>query len=70
MLDQGVRTEQSGDFVDFWLAGTEARGQFQCADCGYGVSVQTKLPSCPMCGGEAWEPSPTSPFSRPWTSPL
>lgn len=64
MLDQGVRQERDGDFVDFWETGSEARGQFACADCGYGVSVQTRLPSCPMCGGRSWEQSPASPFSR------
>ena len=60
MLDQGVRAAESGDYVEFWQAGSEAHGEFLCADCGYGVSVQARLPACPMCGGSAWEPSPTS----------
>ena len=68
MLDQGVRTEAGGDYVEFWQAGTEAQGQFRCADCGYGVSVRAMLPACPMCGGRAWEESLTSAFSR--TFPL
>jgi hypothetical protein len=68
VLDQGVGTEQSGDYVEFWQAGSEAHGQFHCADCGYGVSVQVRLPACPMCAGTAWEPSPTSSPFR-WTLP-
>jgi rubrerythrin len=70
VLDQGVRPGQGGDFVEFWAAGAEARGAFHCADCGYGVSVQTKLPACPMCAGSSWELSPTSPFSLSASSPL
>jgi hypothetical protein len=62
VLDQGVRPEASGDYVDFWQAGSEAQGQFHCAECGYGVSVRTRLPECPMCGGRAWEESPASTF--------
>jgi hypothetical protein len=34
------------------------RGDFRCADCGYGVSVVRALPRCPMCGGTNWEPAP------------
>jgi hypothetical protein len=70
VLDQGVRPGRGDDFVDFWAAGAEVRGAFHCADCGYGVSVQTKLPACPMCAGSSWELSPTSPFSLSASSPL
>jgi len=42
-------------FVDFMLAGTAAKGDFRCTDCGYGAVVQRVLPTCPMCGGEIWE---------------
>jgi hypothetical protein len=69
MLDHGVRTEQSGDYVEFWKAGSAAAGQFHCADCGYGVSVYTKLPTCPMCAGRSWERSATALVSQ-WTQPL
>jgi rubrerythrin len=44
-----------GDWVDFLEAGSDARGEFRCADCGYGVVVQNVLPSCPMCRGAVWE---------------
>ena len=70
MLDQGVRPGQGDDFVEFWATGTDAQGSFHCADCGYGVSVRTKLPACPMCGGRTWELSPTSPFSLTANAPL
>lgn len=50
-------------FVDFLLAGTAAKGDFRCADCGYGAVIQRALPVCPMCGGEIWE-------SRPAAGPL
>lgn len=43
------------DTVDFAMAGTTASGDFRCADCGYGVSVQQILPPCPMCRGAVWE---------------
>ena len=65
MLDQGVSTTALDvDFVQFWQAGTPAKGEFSCSECGYGVTVQTKLPACPMCGGRAWEQSPWGPQAR------
>jgi hypothetical protein len=63
VLDQGTTPDRGGDYVEFWTAGSEANGEFTCTDCGYGVSVQAKLPRCPMCAGEAWEQRETSPFS-------
>jgi hypothetical protein len=52
------------DYVEFLTAGTNATGQFHCADCGYGVTIHTELPRCPMCGGESWEEAAWSPLSR------
>ncbi len=46
--------EEAG-FVDFAAAGTQAAGEFRCAECGYGAVVQRVLPPCPMCGGTVWE---------------
>jgi hypothetical protein len=43
------------DWVDFAEAGSDATGEFRCADCGYGVVVQHVLPPCPMCRGAIWE---------------
>jgi len=45
-------------------AGRSAKGEFRCVGCGYGVAVHDSLPSCPMCRGDLWEPSPWRPFSR------
>lgn len=54
VLDEIQRTTGEGAGVAFLRAGEDARGAFQCADCGYGVSVQTTLPRCPMCSGSSW----------------
>jgi hypothetical protein len=62
MLD--VREPAGGDFVDFYTAGMPAKGQFQCAECGYGITIHTELPRCPMCSGDAWETVAWSPFTR------
>jgi rubrerythrin len=45
-----------GEFVEFAAAGTEAKGAYHCADCGYGITVTGTLPQCPMCAGTTWEP--------------
>ncbi len=58
---EGIQTD---GFVQFWPAGNQAKGEFHCADCGYGVTVYTILPRCPMCSGESWERSSWSPLSR------
>jgi rubredoxin len=56
VLDEVYGTQDyAGDFVRFFETGAAAQGAFQCSDCGYGVSVQTRLPLCPMCGGSSWE---------------
>jgi len=58
----GIALERDGVPV-FRAAGTEAAGEFRCADCGYGVTVRHQLPVCPMCRGQSWEGPGTSPFS-------
>lgn len=60
--DTGV-TE--ADYVEFETTGSPAVGTFHCSGCGYGVTVRTTLPRCPMCSGETWEHSSTSTFNRP-----
>ena len=60
---QGAALEPSGDPV-FFAAGTAAAGEFHCAECGYGISVRTLLPECPMCRGIEWEEPSTSPAAR------
>jgi hypothetical protein len=56
--------EPGGDYVHFTPAGTHVKGEFHCAECGYGVTVYRTLPVCPMCGGGQWEQSAWSPLSR------
>lgn len=71
MLDQDVTSSGDVDgFVRFYEAGTPAKGEFHCAECNYGVTVQAKLPVCPMCGGGAWEQSASTPLSRATLWPL
>ena len=58
-------TAGSGDgFVEFVSTGDRAKGEYHCSDCGYGVTVSSVLPRCPMCGGATWEQSTWSPFAR------
>ncbi len=52
------------DFIEFFAGGAPAKGEFHCSECGYGVTVCTTLPRCPMCGGDSWEQAPWSPFTR------
>lgn len=64
MLDEARRGEVGdGDYVEFLRAGAPATGEFRCSGCGYGVTVQAKLPLCPMCAGTTWEPAAWSPFT-------
>ena len=46
---------EAAGYVPFFATGVAASGEFQCSECGYGVSVQQRLPLCPMCGGTSWE---------------
>ena len=61
---QTVGGEPGGDYVHFHPAGSSVKGEFHCAECGYGVTVYRTLPVCPMCGGGEWEQSAWSPLSR------
>ena len=60
---RGVEAADSGA-PTFRTAGTAAAGEFHCAECGYGIAVQTLLPICPMCRGLVWDDSATSPYGR------
>jgi rubrerythrin len=51
---QGV-VQSDVDFIQFFDVGARVSGTFHCAECGYGVAVQARLPHCPMCGGTTWE---------------
>ena len=50
-----IESLEAAGYVEFAASGEDAGGEFQCAECGYGIAVQRKLPQCPMCGGTAWE---------------
>ena len=56
--------ERADGYVHFHASGARAKGEFHCSECGYGVTVFSVLPRCPMCGGAAWEQSDWSPFAR------
>jgi len=51
-------------YVEFTATGEAAFGEYQCSECGYGVTVWRVLPRCPMCGGTSWEQSAWRPFTR------
>ena len=55
-------SDSDGDYVEFARAGADGKGEFKCAGCGYGITVNHKLPRCPMCGEGLWERSQWSPF--------
>jgi rubrerythrin len=47
------------------VAGARAKGEYRCAECGYGVTVYTELPRCPMCqADDAWVQLDWAPFTR------
>ena len=65
MIDVTRRdASDEGDAVEFHAAGDRAKGEFRCCECGYGVAIVAALPNCPMCGGQAWERGPWTPFAR------
>ncbi|HEY8644925.1 MAG TPA: hypothetical protein VIL77_03505 [Gaiellaceae bacterium] len=66
MLDQARKGDTaSGEYVEFVAAGTPAAGAYHCSECGYGITVHTELPQCPMCAGTTWELRDWSPFTQP-----
>jgi hypothetical protein len=68
---QDLGTSRGGpdEFVEFWAAGQPVKGEFHCAECGYGITIVRALPLCPMCGGNSWEQTSWSPFRRSSTLP-
>ena len=52
------------EYVEFWPAGTLAKGQFACTACGNRVTVHNVLPPCMVCGERLWERADRSPFAR------
>ena len=62
MNEQVRESPPAEDFIQFFPAGANAKGEYHCSECGYGVAVFRTLPQCPMCGGSTWEQSTWSPF--------
>ena len=57
-------TADQDEYVEFWPAGTFAKGQFACTACGNRVTVHQVLPACQVCGERLWERADWSPFAR------
>jgi hypothetical protein len=58
----GISIVDSASARSGFGAGTPARGEFHCGGCGYGISVRRGLPTCPMCRGTEWYPTPGRPL--------
>jgi hypothetical protein len=56
------------EYVEFLVSGAAAKGEFHCAECGYGVTIVRVLPVCPMCQGTSWEQTAWSPFRKATSS--
>jgi hypothetical protein len=59
-----------GGYVEFWPAGTFAKGQFSCTACGNRAVVHEVLPRCLVCGERLWERADWSPFTQSSTEVL
>ena len=64
MQDLLVSEDAVDEYVPFYAAGSVAKGEYHCAECGYGVTVYRELPVCPMCSSASWEQAAWSPFTR------
>ena len=64
MSEARLSRSDPDEFVEFFATGAQTKGEFHCSGCGYGVTVHRSLPLCPMCGGDSWEQTAWSPFSR------
>ena len=63
-IGEGSADRRPLDYVEFFATGDRAKGEYHCSECGYGVTVYSALPRCPMCGGGSWEHTAWSPFTR------
>jgi rubredoxin len=62
-MHESIHEPAADDQLPFLATGTKATGQYRCYGCGYGITIHTALPECPMCAGTTWEASPWTPFS-------
>jgi hypothetical protein len=51
------------DYVEFWPAGTMAKGRFRCTACGTSMDIKFVLPRCQQCGERLWEREASSPYA-------
>ena len=51
------------EYVEFWPAGTVAKGRFRCTACGNGVDVKFVLPRCQQCDERLWEREESSSYA-------
>jgi len=60
-----VTNARAGDeeFVEFFRAGEQVVGAFECVACSHGAVVRGDLPPCPRCEGTLWERSAWTPFA-------
>jgi rubrerythrin len=72
-MQKTIEFDDGADYVVFEETGMRGKGQYRCAECGYGIMIHDELPTCPMCSGTVWEPAAWSPFarvrSRTWPEP-
>ncbi len=64
-----ISSADESEYVEFLEAGVAAKGEFHCSGCGYGVTIYSELPVCPMCAGGSWERSSWAPFTRATAAP-
>ena len=50
------------EYVEFWPAGTVAKGRFRCTACGSPQDVKFVLPRCALCDGRLWEREESSSY--------
>ena len=62
---QTLRAVESGSrhYVEFWPAGTVAKGRFRCTACGTSMDVEFVLPRCQACDERLWEREESSPYA-------
>jgi hypothetical protein len=60
---QDVDGVSERDYVEFWPAGTVAKGRFRCTACGTNMDVKFVLPRCHHCGERLWERDESSPYA-------
>lgn len=54
------RATSAADATALFSGLSFGRAAYVCSGCGYGISVGGHLPTCPMCGGDAWQPEPAA----------